>query len=97
MCPMNRVEIEMFSETTNCPIVRIPGRRFPGVVIQGDSLMTLSVMAKEVCDLASAANNADLTDAAGQLVDRLWVYLSEYERAMAEHGLELPYPKPMTK
>jgi hypothetical protein len=94
---MKRVEIEMFSETTNCPVVRVPHRHFPGVVVQGDSLMNLLSVVKELCRLTSSTKSAELTDAAAELMDTLWDYVSEYEKTMQSHGLELPYPKPMTR
>jgi hypothetical protein len=45
-------EIEVFSEMSNYAIVRMPGRHFPGCVIQGDSLSVLLNNAEEVCSLA---------------------------------------------
>jgi len=88
---MKRVEIEMFSETTNCPVVRVPHRRFPGVVLQGDSLHILFNMAEEVCKLSAGAPNPELPDAAEELRDRLADYVSIYEETMRANGLELPY------
>jgi hypothetical protein len=41
-----------FSEECNCGIVRMPGRRFPGCVVQGDDLASLLVAAERVHDLA---------------------------------------------
>jgi hypothetical protein len=35
---MERIEIEVYSQATNQAIVRMPNRKFPGCVIQGDSL-----------------------------------------------------------
>jgi hypothetical protein len=33
---MERVAAELFTDGGNNPVVRLPGRRFPGVLIQGD-------------------------------------------------------------
>jgi len=93
---MKRVEIEMFSETTNCPVVRIPRRQFPGVVIQGDSLSILLRETQEICKMAAAANNPELADAVDYLRGLLWDYVSEYERVMEANGFELPYSGPIT-
>jgi hypothetical protein len=88
---MKRVEIEMFSEATNCPVVRVPHRRFPGVVLQGDSLRNLFGMAEEVCKLAVGVPNPGLSDAAEELRDTLAEYVTAYEQTMRANGLELPY------
>ncbi len=93
---MQRVEIEMFCETTNCPVVRVPSRHFPGVVIQGDSLMILLSSAQDICKLI-ATNDPELPDAADYLKGMLWDYVREYERVMETNDLELHYPGPITK
>ena len=38
---MERVEVELFTDGSNNAVVRMPGRQFPGVVVQGDSKETL--------------------------------------------------------
>ena len=38
---MERVEVELFSDGSNDAVVRMPGRQFPGMVVQGDSLWGL--------------------------------------------------------
>jgi hypothetical protein len=89
---MKRIEIEFLSDTSNCPVVKAPGRKFPGVILQGDSLKTLFDAAAEIRDLCSK-NNEDLCAAADALKDRLGGFVAAYEHAMQAHGLELPYPK----
>jgi hypothetical protein len=90
---MKRVEIEMFSESVNCPVVRMPERMYPGVVLQGDSLAILRGMAEEVIELCQAGDRENLAAAAEMLREKLAGYVSAYEQAMEEHGLELPYSK----
>jgi hypothetical protein len=94
---MARVEIEMYSQTTNCPVVRVPHRNFPGVVIQGDSLAILLDEAQSLCKMAATANKPELLDAADYLRDLLWEYVNEYERVMETNGLKLPYPGPKAR
>jgi Family of unknown function (DUF6959) len=40
-CLMQRVEVELFTDPGNNAVVRLGGRRFPGVLIQGDTLSIL--------------------------------------------------------
>ncbi|WP_373294465.1 DUF6959 family protein [Streptomyces albiflavescens] len=40
---MERVEAELFTDGGNDAVVRLPGRNFPGVLIQGDTLSAAMV------------------------------------------------------
>ena len=84
----------MLSETVNCPVVCIPGRRFPGVVIQGDSLKILLDHAQEIEELAAQCQNGELNAAVGHLKLILSGYVEEYETTMKASDRDLPYPKP---
>lgn len=79
---------------TNNWVVRLPNRRHPGVVIQGDSLKILYDLADEIYDLAG--NFGEVRDVAEQLREDLRGRLEVYERALREHGLDLPYSRAVT-
>lgn len=89
---MKTVEIELYSEASNNAIVRVPGRSFPGVVIQGDSLSILHENAKTLSLRVQqlGVQDEELLYAAqelqGQLLDRLLHYL-------AAHDISLPYTR----
>ncbi|MER5652784.1 hypothetical protein ABT076_07185 [Streptomyces sp. NPDC002131] len=57
---MERVEAELFTDGGNNAVVRLPPRRFPGVLIQGDSL---SVIRSEVAEVLEACDQGDLAGA----------------------------------
>lgn len=85
--------LEVYSEATNNAVVRAPGRRFPGVVIQGDSL---SSMLQTVADLRAAIERGSLEEAkeeADHLHETLRQRLLHYEQVLAAHGLPLPYAR----
>lgn len=44
---MRSEDVEIFSDMTNAAVMRHPGRKFPGVLIQGDTLYTLCREADE--------------------------------------------------
>jgi type VI protein secretion system component VasF len=90
---MKKIQIDVLSETLNCPVVQMPGRRFPGVVLQGDSLKILLDSAEEVQRLCSSLRNPDLSAAVASLRQKLAGYVASYEEAMTEAGRDLPYPK----
>ncbi len=47
---MDHVEAELYTDGGNDAVVRLPGRRFPGVLLQGDSLHILRSDLAEVAE-----------------------------------------------
>ena len=90
---MKKIPIDVLSETVNCVVVQMPERKYPGLVLQGDSLRILLDSAEEICGLCASAGSSELSEAASSLKEKLAGYVSAYEQAMKEAGRELPYPK----
>ncbi|MEV0559112.1 hypothetical protein AB0I27_37400 [Streptomyces sp. NPDC050597] len=88
---MERVEAELFTDGGNDAVVRLPGRRFPGVLVQGDSL---HILRSDVAELAKACERGNLADAgqsAGLLLEHLDALLNRYSTALEEHQIQRPY------
>jgi hypothetical protein len=49
---MHTEPVEIYSDATNAAVMRHPGRKFPGVLIQGDTLHTLCVSTDSACAAA---------------------------------------------
>lgn len=83
----------MLSQPTNYAVVHLPGRSFPGVVVQGDSLheivKDLGVMAR----LLSSGNLEALAMEIEAMQTQLSDVLANYEQVCSARGIELPYPK----
>jgi len=78
---MERIKLEVFSQAVNCGIVKMPGRRFPGVVMQGDSLYALYINAKRILKLTKTiTSDSELIEEIKFLVDNLEGYVVNYER-----------------
>ncbi len=91
---MELKEVEVFSTVVNAAVVRVPGRRFPGVVIQGDSLSILRSdvqTARELASVDSPEARAELADVLVELEEKLAGYLAVYEETLRAHGMALPY------
>lgn len=88
---MQKLELEVYGTASNAAVVRAPGRRFPGVIVQGDTLATLLDSATDIASRAAETPDEELLGEAQLLRDRLAGLLFQYEAAMDEHGLELPY------
>jgi hypothetical protein len=90
---METKPLEVFSEASNLGIVRMPGRRFPGCVIQGDTLSILVHPAEVVLRETLRVNDEPLHEAARELYGDLRSRLDHYEEVLKSHGIELPYLK----
>jgi hypothetical protein len=94
---METIEVELLTGQHNYAVVRLPGRRFPGVVFQGDSLSVLVSDAEELRDaLRSVTSESDLQECREQaalIARHLGEIQSGYEAALREHDIRLPYVK----
>lgn len=90
---MKIVEVEMLSEATNSPVFKAPGRKFPGVLIQGDSLKCLLGMIEDIEQARVMSDDSEVNNAISALKEKFGDYLVEYEKVMHEQGLHLPYFK----
>lgn len=81
--------VEVYSDASNASIIRHSERRFPGMLIQGDTLRNLSAMATAA--LAAAVPDSEQYYELKALADDLQGRVSLYVRVMNEHGLELPF------
>ena len=86
-------QLEVFSEASNYGIVRMPGRRFPGCVVQGDSLAILCGLARSLHDGVAGLGHEELAGDAAELLDLLENRLKDYEQVLVDHEIELPYFK----
>lgn len=91
----NDVTVELLSDVINFVVLKTPGRKFPGMVIQGDSLAKLYRCAAEVCWLAKESGDQEIIGEAGALCQELRERLAFYEKVLESHGIELPYASPL--
>lgn len=88
---MERKELEVFSEECNYAIVRMPGRQFPGCVVQGDSLRILLRCAERAAAMASRTGIVELIEEIQELKESLEDRLLHYGHVLKAHGMDLPY------
>ncbi|MFF3323205.1 DUF6959 family protein [Streptomyces sp. NPDC002889] len=88
---MERVEAELLTDGGNKAVMRLSPRRFPGVLIQGDSL---SILRSEVAELVEACDQGDIAgarEAVGLLLADLDELLARYAAALEAHEIPRPY------
>ena len=88
---MYTATVEIFSDQTNAVVVRHPGRRFPGVLVQGDSLYILCCQADAACAGAKSSLDSESYGELNDLRNKLWGYLNHYKSVLGEHQLPLPF------
>src|SRR5262249_10668898 len=90
--------LEVYARDSNYAIIKPPGRRFPGSVIQGDALLELCRLAISVGGRVRvhAAQDEEFLGDLEDLVNSLVHRLLHYQKVLVAHGIELPYSGPVT-
>jgi hypothetical protein len=87
---MHIESVEIYSDQTNAAVLRHPGRKFPGVLLQGDSLYALCMQADAAC-IEERDSLSSVNDELNDLRNRLWGLLNHYKSVLDEHGIPLPF------
>lgn len=88
---MHMAEVEIYSDQSNAPVMRHPGRRFPGVLVQGDTLYSLCRQADLVCAEGLSQLAPESYQELNELRNSLWGFLTHYKRILGEHDIALPF------
>ncbi|MFE2579112.1 DUF6959 family protein [Streptomyces sp. NPDC059378] len=88
---MERIEAELLTDGGNDAVVRLSGRRFPGVLVQGDSLHILRGDAAEVLEACEQGDLDQARESATLLLANLDALLSRYEATLTDHEIPRPY------
>lgn len=86
---MRQESVDILSDQTNAAVIRHPGRRFPGVLVQGDTLNNLCQLADVTC--REVHRGSPGYDEANELRNALWGLLNHYKVVLSEHKLPLPF------
>lgn len=84
-------EVELLSRPINFAVVQLPGRDFPGVVVQGDTLCSLVQRVEVMLQLLSSGEMEELGIELEDTQEQLSEALVHYEKVCAERGIALPY------
>lgn len=75
------------------PVVHMPGRKFPGVVVQGDTLSIWCSALKELLSSVEEQNRSEEYYSLLMLYEDAKAFLDHYEETLEKQGMELPYVK----
>jgi len=82
---------KLLSSPANFAVVQLPGRKFPGVVFQGDSLKILSREIEKLKRDVSVYKNIEIEAGLDDIAERISGALKHYEKVCADRGIALPY------
>ena len=82
----------ILSHIPNSGIVQLPGRRFPGIVMQGDTLSNLFDGVRYLLVEFKRARDEERYFETLMFAEQLQGQLLHYEETLAKHGIGLPYP-----
>jgi hypothetical protein len=88
---VNEVVVRCFGDLGNNAVLQLPGRRFPGVVVQGDTLQKLVAMSTIIHEQSSVGNIGAALEEANLLFDSLNTILDSYLAVLSEYGIEPPF------
>jgi hypothetical protein len=93
---MTRQLVDILSDQPNVVVLRTPGRNYPGLVFQGDTLRGLLRYLERMKALTQHGVSEELCDEIDDMHERLRADVSHYERVLDENSMSLPYPDRVT-
>jgi hypothetical protein len=88
---MEYMELEVYSQSIDRGIVRMPSQSFPGLVLQGETLSSLLKLAKLAYEKLSNNTDTELIDTARELMESIQKLVLHYEATLGRHKIPLPY------
>jgi hypothetical protein len=88
---MTDLAATVFEVSGNFALAQIVGRRFPGLLIQGDSLSNIQVSVRELEAALLSGERESSEYALRDMMDTIDAMVDAYERMMGNAGLALPY------
>jgi hypothetical protein len=86
-------KVEFLTPVQNNAVLRLPGRTYPCIAIQGDSLSILAERARSIRSRAEQLGDEQLLDEASDLQALVDAIQDQYEHALAAHQIDVPYRK----
>ncbi len=84
-------KIKLYDHVPNSGIVHMPGRRFPAIAIQGDSVSIILSTAIKLMEKGKEYQDEDLYYASLELAEKMRDHLTRYEDVLEKEGFEKPY------
>lgn len=89
---MKTITVESLSDASNFAVIRLPERKHPALLIQGDSLRILLDLAQDIQRMVQNSTDEELRSTVDELTEQLSARVEHYEQVLASEHLDLPYP-----
>lgn len=91
------MELEVYSQSINRGIVKMPSQSFPGLVLQGEALASLLKLARTAHEKSQHTTDTELIDISHEMMEIIEKLVSHYEATLSKHNHPLPYATVATK
>lgn len=88
---MEYMELEVYSQSIDRGVVRMPSQSFPGLLLQGETLSSLLRLAKLTYEKLPETTDTELIATARELLESIQKLVSHYEATLGKHNIPLPY------
>jgi hypothetical protein len=88
---MEYIELEVYSQSINRGVVRMPSQSFPGLLLQGETLSNLLNLARSIHERSQMTTDIELIETSRELRDELQKLVSHFEATLSKHNIPLPY------
>ena len=88
---MQYMELEVYSQSINRGIIKMPSQNFPGLLLQGEMLSTLLRLARSTYERSQQTSDTELIDSARELNENIQQLVLHYEATLTKHNIPLPY------
>lgn len=94
---MEYMELEVYSQSIDRGVIRMPSQGFPGLLLQGETLSSLLKLARLTHEKSQTTGDTELIDASRELVETIQKLVSHFESTLNRHNIPLPYSTVPTK
>ena len=88
---MEYMELEVYSQSINRGVIKMPSQGFPGLLLQGETLSTLLRLARSIHEKSQNTSDTELIEMSVELRDTLQQLVSHYESTLSRHNIPMPY------
>jgi hypothetical protein len=88
---MEYMELEVYSQSINRGVIKMPSQGFPGLLLQGETLSALLGLAGSIHERSQGTSDPELINACLELKDSLQLLVAHYEATLGRHNIPLPY------
>ena len=94
---MEYMELEVYSQSIDRGVIRMPSQGFPGLLLQGETLSSLLRLAKSAYERSQNTDDTELIETSRELMDTIQKLVSHFESTLGRHNIPLPYSTVPTK